>query len=376
MSPGDSYRSREWRAIFGDFIVEMLEEDVTQILVINSSASGALSVSRDLVAELAQRLAEAFPHAVLTWRDVGEDPVPHLTSATVAGVRAVAGTQAELDTRTLSDQLIAELQAADLIVIGAPMYNFSISSTLRTWFDHVLRPRVTFAYGAAGPAGLLTGKRAIVVETRGGLYSEGPAKAIDFQEPYLTQLLGFIGITDVRFIRAEKIGHGAEATALALTLAREQIVAVTARLASGTAGADRMAPAANEDAIPASAEVASVPDTDFDALMQANLVRVFSQRDPALRIAAIRALYAKDATLYEPHHSVSGHEAISRAVTTLLGNMPPDFVFAAVQPARGHHGVGRLRWRAGPPDGPVAASGTDVAVVKAGVIQSLHVFLD
>lgn len=349
---------------------------MTQILVIDSSASGASSVSRHLVAQLAQRLATVFPHAGLTYRDVGEEPLPHLTSATVAGVRAVADTQAELGTRARSDQLIAELQAADLIVIGAPMYNFSISSTLRTWFDHVLRPRVTFAYGAAGPEGLLKGKRAIVVETRGGLYSEGPAQAIDFQEPYLKQLLGFIGITDVSFIRAEKIGHGAEAKELALRLAYDQIAAVTARLASDCAATDKTAPAAHQNANPASVQTATEPGVDFDALMQANLVRVFGQRDPAARIAAIRELYAENATLHEPHHSASGHAAISRAVTELLGNMPPDFVFAALQPARGHHGVGRLRWRAGPPDGPVMATGTDVAVVKDGVIQPLHVFLD
>lgn len=348
---------------------------MTQILVINSSASGASSVSRFLVAELAQRLESTLPHAGLSYRDVGEDLIPHLTSTTVAGVRAVADTQAELRTRALSDQLIAELRAADLIVIGAPMYNFSISSTLRTWFDHVLRPRVTFAYGAAGPEGLLKGKRAIVVETRGGLYSEGPANAIDFQEPYLKQLLGFIGITDVSFIRAEKIGHGAEAKERALRLAEDQIAAVTAGLASGGAATDKAAPAAHEDATPASVEAAE-PGTDFNALMQANLVRVFGQRDPALRIAAIRELYAENATFHEPRHSASGHEAISRAVTELLASMPPDFVFAALQPARGHHGVGRLRWRAGPADGPAAATGTDVAVVNGGVIQSLHVFLD
>lgn len=336
---------------------------MSQILVINSSASGALSVSRGLVGELAQRLAQAIPHAGLIYRDVGEDVIPHLTSVTVSGVRAVAETQAELTARALSDELIAELQAADIIVIGSPMYNFSISSSLRTWFDHVLRPRTTFAYSAAGPEGLLKGKRAIVVETRGGIYSEGPTMAIDFQEPYLRQLLGFIGITDVSFIRAEKIGFGAEAKELALRLAREQIGAVTARIASGSSA-------------PTSAPTASQSDTDFDALMRANLVRVFGERDPAVRIEAIRELYAENAALHETNRSVRGHHAISQAVTELLGHLPPDFVFTALQPALGHHGVGQLRWRAGRPDGPVAATGTDIAHVEGGVIQSLHVFLD
>lgn len=120
--------------------------------------------------------------------------------------------------------MIDELRAADLIIIGAPMYNFSIPSSLRTWFDHVLRPRVMFAYGAAGPEGLLTGKRAIVIESRGGQYSEGPDKANDFQEPYLRHLLGFIGITDVQFIHAETVGFGPDARELALSSARMQIV--------------------------------------------------------------------------------------------------------------------------------------------------------
>lgn len=202
---------------------------VRHILVINSSLSGKASVSRILVEDTIKRLLELDPGAVVTYRDVGEALIPHLTPATVAGVRA---TKAELASKALSDELIGELQIANLVVIGAPMYNFSIPSTLRTWFDHVLRPRVTFAYSDAGPQGMLTGKRAIVVESRGGLYSAGPAQATDFQEPYLRQLLGFIGITDVTFIHAEKIGFGAEARELALATARLQIAEAAARFAA------------------------------------------------------------------------------------------------------------------------------------------------
>lgn len=201
----------------------MIGNKVSQILVINSSSSGAASVSRTLVGDVVRRLVEQLPDVRLTCRDVDEERIPHLTSATVAGVRAVPATPDELAARERSDALIAELQAADIIVIGAPMYNFSIPSTLRTWFDHVLRPRVTFAYSPAGPQGLLSGKRAIVIESRGGLYSEGPAQASDFQEPYLKQLLGFIGIDDVTFIHAEKIGFGPEARELALMSARARI---------------------------------------------------------------------------------------------------------------------------------------------------------
>ncbi|RZK84469.1 MAG: FMN-dependent NADH-azoreductase, partial [Methylobacterium sp.] len=156
-------------------------------------------------------------------------PVPHLSPETVAGVRSQATTPAEQVARALSDELIAELRAADTIVIGAPMYNFSIPTTLRSWFDHVLRAGETFSYSEAGPKGLLSGKKVIVVESRGGLYSEGPAQAIDFQEPYLRQLLGFIGLADdLTFIRAEKIGFGPDARDQALADSRAELAKLAA----------------------------------------------------------------------------------------------------------------------------------------------------
>lgn len=196
---------------------------MSNLLVLNSSLSGAVSVSDLLVEAAVQQFRAQHPHLQVVRRDLATQPIPHLTPDTVAGVRAQAHSAAEHATRALSDRLIAELNAADFILIGAPMYNFSIPSTLRTWFDHVLRPGVTFSYSAAGPKGLVTGKRALVVEARGGLYSEGPQAAIDFQEPYLRQLLGFIGITDVTFVRAEKIGYGPEARAAAIAAASSQI---------------------------------------------------------------------------------------------------------------------------------------------------------
>lgn len=116
---------------------------------------------------------------------------------------------------------------------------------------------------------------------------------------------------------------------------------------------------------------------DYDRLMQANLARVFGERDSGKRIDAIRELYADDATLYEPNASARGHAAISQAVSALLSSLPPDFAFAATGPAVGHHGLGRLRWQSGPPNGPIAAvTGTDVARIEGDRIQTLHVFLD
>ena len=202
---------------------------MSQVLVLNSSLSGEASVSRLLVAETLAQLVARDPGAKVVIRDLAQSEIPHLNPLTVAGVRATATTVAETRARDLSDELIAELRAADTIVIGAPMYNFSIPSTLRTWFDHVLRAGETFSYSEAGPKGLLEGKRVIVVESRGGLYSEGPAQAMDFQEPYLRQLLGFIGLTDVTFVQAEKIGYGPEARDAAIDGAKARLAEIIGR---------------------------------------------------------------------------------------------------------------------------------------------------
>jgi FMN-dependent NADH-azoreductase len=205
------------------------------LLVINSSVSGADSVSRPLVEHAVAESVKAHPGTRILRRDVGEAPIPHLTADTLAGVRGTPQTEPERRTRRLSDELVAELRAADTIVIGAPMYNFGVPTGLRAWFDHVLRAGETFAYSSAGPQGLLSGKRAIVIESRGGLYSEGPARAIDFQEPYLRHLPGFIGVTDVTFIHAEKIGSGAEARHAAIAAARMKLTAHAQQITRMTA---------------------------------------------------------------------------------------------------------------------------------------------
>lgn len=200
---------------------------MANILVLNSSVLGGNSASRGLVDEAVGCLIAVSQGATVARRDLGETPIPHLTSANVAGVRAEPSTDAEHAARKLSDELIAELKAADAIVIGAPMYNFSISTGLRSWFDHVLRPGETFSYSEAGPQGLLEDKKVFVIESRGGFFSEGPAQKMDFQEPYLRLLFGFMGVTDVTFIHAEKIGFGAEAREAALTAAKVRIATVT-----------------------------------------------------------------------------------------------------------------------------------------------------
>ncbi len=191
---------------------------MSTLLVIDSAATGDASVSRSLVRAAVEALkAEGATEVV--YRDLDAAPLPHLTQASVAGIRAQPASETEHSARALSDALIAELRAADILVIGAPMYNFSVPTTLRAWFDHVLRAGETFRYTEQGPQGLLPGKRVIVVESRGGLYSEGAAAASDFQEPYLRHLLGFMGLTDVTFVRAEKLGFGPEARAAAIAAA-------------------------------------------------------------------------------------------------------------------------------------------------------------
>jgi hypothetical protein len=115
---------------------------------------------------------------------------------------------------------------------------------------------------------------------------------------------------------------------------------------------------------------------DYDLMMQANAVRVFSERNPARRLDAIRELYTADAVLTDPEGVFKGEVAINDAVTELLSKLPPAFAFTSIGAAIGHHGVGRLLWKAGPPNGPTAVTGMDIAHFKDGRIQALYVFLD
>ena len=196
---------------------------MTKVLIVDSAATGDQSVSRKLTGEFAERL-QRNAGASIVHRDVGSDPVPHLTAATVGVIRGAEPDGDESRAAlALSDRLVAEVMDADVIVFGAPMYNFGMASTLKAWFDHVLRAGVTFRYRAEGPEGLVTGKRAVVIESRAGLYSEGPASVMDHQEPHIRTLLGFIGITDVTFVRAEKLAFGPDAASAAIAQAADQL---------------------------------------------------------------------------------------------------------------------------------------------------------
>ncbi len=193
---------------------------MSKVLVLDSSLNGEASVSKRLTAEVVARLRARDPSLKVRVRDLAAEPVPHLTGGAFA---SFVGTDGESKARALSDALIREVQEADVLVIGAPMYNFGMPSTLKAWFDHVLRAGVTFRYTAAGPEGLLKGKRAIVVESRGGVYSDGPANVMDAQEPHLKALLAFVGITDVAFIRAEGLAMGTERRTQAIAAALAEV---------------------------------------------------------------------------------------------------------------------------------------------------------
>ncbi|MBV2133988.1 FMN-dependent NADH-azoreductase [Pseudomonas sp. MAP12] len=198
---------------------------MSKVLVVESSVRQEGSVSRQLTAEFVARWQKAHPQDQVTVRDLARDGVPHLDADLLGGWMKPAAEQSAAEQAALvrSNQLTDELLAADVLVLAAPMYNFAIPSTLKSWLDHVLRAGVTFQYTAQGPQGLLQDKRAFILTARGGVYAGGP---LDQQEPYLRQALGFIGITDVTFIHAEGLNMGGDAAEQGLAKARKQLEAV------------------------------------------------------------------------------------------------------------------------------------------------------
>ncbi|MDR7051995.1 FMN-dependent NADH-azoreductase [Duganella sp. 3397] len=198
------------------------------ILHIDSSARQTGSLSRQLGAELVAKLQATNPAATVVRRDVAQNPLPHITEQLI-GAFFTPAEQRNADQAyaiKTSDALVDELFAADTIVIGTPMYNFSVASTLKAWIDHIARVGRTFQYGANGPEGLVTGKKVYVVVASGGVYSSGPAAGYDHVTTYLAAALGFIGMTDVTFIRAEGVSMGEAAVADAIANARSQIAAI------------------------------------------------------------------------------------------------------------------------------------------------------
>jgi FMN-dependent NADH-azoreductase len=190
---------------------------MSRILYVSSSPRGSESYSNRVAAHVIRELRQANPQTTVTVRDLAQDPPPHIDVDFVAATRSADGPRTERQRAILaqSDALVAELFAADIIVIAAPMINFSVATTLKSWFDYIARAGRTFSYSEAGPKGLVTGKRVIVVSASGGVYS-GENAAFDFQVPWLRNMLGLLGMTDVEVIRIEGTALGPEAADKAL----------------------------------------------------------------------------------------------------------------------------------------------------------------
>jgi FMN-dependent NADH-azoreductase len=203
------------------------------ILLIQSSPRGGESLSPKVAQSIADGFKKRHPDVQLTIRDLAESPPPHVSQAFVVGLSTGPEQRTPEQARALalSDVLIDELIAADVVVFAVPMHNFGPPSTLKAWIDHVVRAGRTFAYSNNGPEGLLKGKRAILVLARGGVYSEGPARPFDFQEPYLRTILGFIGLTDIEVVRIEGVAVGATGAEKALASAMVQSNSVLAKAA-------------------------------------------------------------------------------------------------------------------------------------------------
>ena len=194
---------------------------MTKILVLRSAATGAASVSNALI----DAYLAAHSAAEVVERDLDADPVPHVTSASLAGIgrQAPEGTEFAA-ARALQDQLIGEVFAADVLLIGLPLYNFGMPSTLKAWFDYIARAGTTFHYTAEGPEGLVKGKRAIIAQARAGKYDD--AAGFPFGVAHAKALLGFIGVTDVSVVTAEGLAFGPDAAAAAVAAASGEIAAL------------------------------------------------------------------------------------------------------------------------------------------------------
>ncbi|HSE12977.1 MAG TPA: FMN-dependent NADH-azoreductase [Rudaea sp.] len=182
-----------------------------KLLHIDSSILGTQSATRELGAAIVGKWQRQNPRSEVRYVDLAREPLKHLTGE-LLGVQSVPVDQrgAELQRDVEAGQrALEDFLAADVVVVGAPMYNFSIPSQLKAWIDRIAVAGKTFRYTEKGPEGLAKGKKAIIVSARGGIYSAGAqAAAMDFQENYLRSVFGFLGITDIEFVRAEGLNYG------------------------------------------------------------------------------------------------------------------------------------------------------------------------
>jgi len=205
---------------------------MTHVLLITSSPRGAHSLSSRFAAEIAEGI-KTSSGGTLKVRDLVADPLPHITSAYIQGRIAVPEerTPEQAAAVALAQDLVDELRAADVVVLGSGMINFGPSSQLKAWFDHVTWPAVTFGYGDNGPKGLLTGKKVYLVVAAGGVFSEGVWAPFDFQSNYLLHLLSFIGLTEAEVVRIEGTVFGPDAAEAALKNTEAAVQALLAKVA-------------------------------------------------------------------------------------------------------------------------------------------------
>lgn len=195
------------------------------ILQINASARSAGANSTKVADDIVATLKARNPAARVTVRDLAKNPQPVLDEAALQALFTPAEqrTPAQAARVALDDALIAEIQAADAVVLGVPMYNFGVPAQLKNWIDAIARAQVTFRYTENGPEGLLKGKKVYVALARGGVYRDTPA---DSQVPYLKTVLGFLGLTDIQFVYAEGLAMGPEAAERAFAQAATEIAAL------------------------------------------------------------------------------------------------------------------------------------------------------
>lgn len=198
------------------------------LLVIYTSLSGQNGNSSKLVNNYIERLQANFDNGVnIVTRDIANNALPHLSSAEM-GAWATPEEDRNAEQKQLaklSDDCVAEVQAADEIIIAVPMYNFGIPSTLKAWIDRIARAGITFRYTENGPVGLIEGKQVTLLAARGGIYK---GTELDSQTPYLESVLGFVGLTDVRWVYAEGLNMGEESAANAISSAHEKIIELSA----------------------------------------------------------------------------------------------------------------------------------------------------
>src|SRR5688500_6004410 len=207
-----------------------------QLLHIDSSVLGGNSVSREITQRIVALWRATHPRTRVDYLDLATDAPSHLNADSLGfrmGVNAEGLSDVQRRENEISERLVSQFLAADVVVVGAPMYNFSVPSQLKAWIDRVAQAGRTFTYTEKGPQGLAGGKTVIVASSRGGVYSTNPALAgLDHQESYLKTVFGFFGITDVQFVRAEGVAMGDAAKAQALSQADVVIKALTAEPAN------------------------------------------------------------------------------------------------------------------------------------------------